>query len=111
MLGSAEMDIMQLLMEDDYGLWEIAWRLGGVEAAVPVVERLRQRGLAELHVREGVDAESVPVVLGGRVVDLQDPGSWEEPIAGGLHLLLIATEAGRDAVRHVSSDAPRLEEE
>lgn len=101
---------MQLLVEDDYGLWEIAWRLGGVEAAVPVVEQLCLHGLAELYVRDWIDAEPIPLARSGREVGLRDPCCWNQPTADDPHLLLIATEAGREAVARQSNAGLRPEE-
>lgn len=110
MLSSAEEDIMQLLLEDDYGLWEVAWRLGGAEMAAPTVERLCNRGLVELYVRDWPDADPVPASHSGREIDLRDPHCWEEPSAGGSQWLLVATDKGREIIAHASSGRP-LEEE
>lgn len=98
MLSNAESDVMRLLLEDDYGLWEVAWRLGGTKVAAAVVERLCDRGLAELYVRDWADAEPVPADRSGREIDLRNPTSWKEPRVGDSQLLLVATKTGREAV-------------
>lgn len=102
---------MWLLVEDDYGLWEVAWRLGGVESATQVVERLCEGGLAEVYVREWVDAELIPLARSGYDFDLRDAACWSQPTADDPHLVLAATEAGRETITHTSSPAQRPEHE
>ncbi len=107
MLGESEMELLVLLLEDDYGLWEVGWRLrddGSGRDAVDAVEFLCGNGLAEIWVREWIDAEPVPVARSGRQVDLQDPRWWREPATGEAQILVSATLAGHDAVRALSEE-------
>lgn len=96
MLNEVEADVLDLLVEDDYGLWEIAWRVGGAATAAHVVERLCQRGLAQLCVREWLDDTPLPLDRSRFTIDLLDPATWEPPSGSEAQVLLSATQDGQD---------------
>lgn len=86
--GDIEREILELVDEDLYGLWEIGWRLNtalGVDPAIDpeeaaaVVESLRQRHLVELYVREWVDDSPRPIAVSGRSIDLATRSAWLVP--------------------------------
>src|SRR5688572_13961790 len=92
-----EREILELVDEDFYGVWEIAWRLNTVLGMNPevdpaevaaVVESLRQRRLVELYVREWVDDGPRPLASSGRSLDLREPSAWGMPRQGEPQFLL-----------------------
>lgn len=92
-----EREILELVDEDLYGLWEIGWRLNtalGVdpstdpEESAAVVESLRQRRLVDLYVREWVDDSPRPIAVSGRSIDLATPSAWLVPEQGEPQFLL-----------------------
>jgi hypothetical protein len=92
-----EREILELLDEDLYGLWEIGWRLNtalGVDPATDptesaaVVESLRQRHLVDVYVREWLDDSPRPIAVSGRSIDLATRSSWLVPEEGEPQFLL-----------------------
>lgn len=92
-----EREILELVDEDLYGLWEIGWRLNtalGVEPAsdpkesAAVIESLRQRRLIDLYVREWVDDSPRPIAVSGRSIDLEARSAWLAPQEGEPQFLL-----------------------
>lgn len=86
-----EREILELIDEDLYGLWEIGWRLNtalGVDPAedpaevAVVIEALRQRRLVEVYVREWRDDNPQSIASSGRAIDLTRRSAWREPSQG-----------------------------
>lgn len=99
--------ILDLVVDDAFGLWELVWRLRTaleVSAGPPVnvardaVERLRRSGLVELWVREWTDDEPVPLRESDRDIELAEQGVWAEPGPNEPQILVVATELGRSAL-------------
>jgi hypothetical protein len=102
MTTGLEPQVLDLLDEDDYGLWEIGWRLhgAGVETVgdlADVVQGLLDREWAVLLVQRSSTGPPQPAQGADAPVDLRDPLSWEAPGADQPSTWLSATAAGRAA--------------
>ena len=104
MLTAEEREVLELVVEDYYGLWEIVWRLENVFGPYPnsaageaarIVEGLRSHGLVTLWVREWTDDEPLPLGQTGHVVNLRNPSTWAVPPPDQHQILITATELGR----------------
>lgn len=96
--------VLDLVVDDTFGLWEVVWRLttalgktlgSPLEIAKDSVHRLRDGGLVELLVREWADDDPVPIAESGREVDLSLDSTWDEPAPDGAEVLVTATDFGR----------------
>lgn len=96
-LSDIEREILELVDEDFYGVWEVGWRLSTVlsidpsrapEDAAEAVASLRRQGAVEIYVREGVDDPPRPLASSGRALDLFDPTAWREPRPGQPQFLI-----------------------
>ncbi len=103
-LSVEEHAVLELAAEDYCGLWEARWRLdslpsavtaGSYDRAVGVVRSLVLQELVELFVRRpGADEPEL-----ADEADPADRGIWDEPQVGGTIWLMLATEAGEQALR------------
>jgi hypothetical protein len=92
-----EREILELVNEDLYGLWEIGWRLNTILSVDPsndpkesaaMVESLTQRHLVDLYVRERIDDNPRPIAASGRSIDLTTRAAWLVPGQGEPQFLL-----------------------
>jgi hypothetical protein len=105
-LNAIQRSLLDLLVEDDYGLWELLWKVGqdypevaaGARQAVELeLTQLAGRGFVEIYEadldaghrkrREGVASLS----------ELENPDRWQEPKEGDVALFVSATRAGEAA--------------
>lgn len=93
------MELMSLLVEDYYGLWEIVTQMQLRSAdCAEVLRLLLDRGHASLFVRAEDSAPAVPIQEAGLPEpDLNDARVWRVPRSGERQLLVAATEAGQAA--------------
>jgi hypothetical protein len=98
-----EREVLELVEEDFYGVWEIGWRLHtalGVdptvdpEQAAEVVEALRRQHLVEIYVREWVDDNPRPISSSVRSIDLREASAWLAPGNGDPEFLVGLWDAG-----------------
>lgn len=97
--------ILDLVVEDDYGLWEVLWRLCGREydralarhRAAQALKHLLRSGWVELMAREG--PTGAPRALNADEVTkvLSRPESWEEPGKDARQVVVSVTPAGEAA--------------
>lgn len=92
-----EREILELVDDDLYGLWEVSWRLNTVLGVNPSIEpdesaaainSLRRRRLVDLFVREWVDDTPRPIEISGRSIDLTTRSAWSVPEHGEPQFLL-----------------------
>lgn len=95
--ATLETMILELVDEDFYGLWEIAWRVRAVLDLDPVllpaplaqvVRALTARHLVEIFVREGLQGDPLPVNSTELSIDLDQSQAWEVPPEGAPHFFL-----------------------
>jgi hypothetical protein len=97
--------ILDLVVEDEYGLWEVLWRLqsteprlsgaDAVEAARTAVTELHGQGLVTLEWSRAGMRETIPR---HRLRELLlAPSSWEVPQTVGEGVFISATASGEDA--------------
>ncbi|CAI9409233.1 hypothetical protein [Aestuariimicrobium sp. T2.26MG-19.2B] len=105
-VSDIQREILGLVDEDYYGVWEIGWRLFtvlGVDPSVDPAEAaeavalLRHRGVVAIYVREWIDDPPRPLGSSGRAVDLNDPAAWREPEPGLPQFLIGAADDRDDA--------------
>ena len=111
-LTKEEREVLDLVVEDDFGLWEVKWRLDQVmnwsadESAArtaAVVDGLVRKHLAEVFIQRWVDDEPIPHRRSGLLLDLTDEESWAEPEPGRPAWLLAATDLGREKLASAST--------
>jgi hypothetical protein len=100
MTTGLQSQVLDLLDEDDYGLWEIGWRLreAGVETVgdlADIVQGLLDREWAVLLLRRTTTGPAQPERAADSPLDLRDPRSWEAPGTDHPSTWLSATAAGR----------------
>src|SRR5690606_1639613 len=96
-LSSDELGVLELLVEDDYGLWEVARRADAVRGVL-------RKGAAVVVVTSATDDDPVTPGRSGWTIDLEAQSTWAPPEANDPQLLLRATSAGLQAwYRHVGT--------
>ena len=106
MTAIARRTILELAVEDEYGLWELVWRLktsdpsytdeNVVKLASATVTSLLGDGLVRLYVRKSGES-AVPVHDDDALSVLGIPLNWTEPAEGGAAVLIAATPSGEVA--------------
>ena len=96
--------ILDLVVEDFYGLWELVWRLKTCEpdftrsealrAAQIALGELYERGLVELH--HGSGSDSTPIASGDAYSLLADEANWGEPSKESTVIFVGATPEGKE---------------
>jgi hypothetical protein len=99
--------ILDLLVEDSYGLWEIVWRLQDLfperstaevtSAAREGVQELLDAGLISVWRLQEVGGEELPVPEGEIGSELAKESNWIGPQDNGSQIRILATEAGERA--------------
>ena len=94
-----ENELLDLLTEDYYGLWEVEVQLPvGRDRVRETIASLLHQGLAEWFVREDDAAVAVALSeLAEPLPNLEEPTAWAVPAKRERQYLLAATEAGEDA--------------
>jgi len=102
--------VLELGVEDAYGLWEVLWKLqpqATTEAGAPAraiaadaVASLLNKGLLVVQLEHNDTSTIVSGMDAQRL--LENASSWTEPLAGEGAVRVVATPAGRDA--YYSSD-------
>jgi len=97
--------ILELAVEDFYGLWELVWRLQtresglsrerAVQAARSALAALHEQDLVELY--RGTKGDPLPIRAADVPALLAEETSWEEPKEGTGTLLVGATQKGEEA--------------
>jgi hypothetical protein len=92
-------EVLSLLTEDYYGLWEIAVQVPvDREVLIAAICTLVDQGLAEWFVRHDDSAEAVRLAETDAVApNLTDEGAWSAPLLEERQFLLGPTEAGKRA--------------
>ena len=100
--------ILELAVEDDYGLWEVLWRIKTIEPSLPEAEAveaarktvtdLYDRGLVELGRRSGCAWEPAPPEEIREL--LSTPASWEAPQSIDEGFFIRSTASGDNAHYH-----------
>lgn len=87
-VNDIEREVLELIDEDDYGVWEIGWRIAtalGVDPnvdpreAAEAIASLHKRRLVDIYVREWPDAPVRLLDSSAQSLDLADPSAWQEP--------------------------------
>jgi len=104
-MSGIEETILDLVVEDDYGLWEVLWRLKStepgvsearaIESATKAVLQMNRKGLVVLGRRSAGGSALIPDVEVPGV--LSDPDSWREPQTMSEGVFVRATASGEDA--------------
>ena len=105
-----ERTILDICSEDEYGLWEILWRIRTVypQLELETARALAANAVIELNangyvtIEERTPERSI-AVTGGAVRNLvAAPGPWAEPTAGAVTYWAFATEQGRQRYLHLA---------
>jgi hypothetical protein len=90
-----EREVLDLLSEDYYGLWEIRIQVGGNDGHLVLALRdLLDRRLISWHFREDDRSVAIPVEPDAEVPSLDDPEAWLAPALDEPHYLLTNTPEG-----------------
>ena len=96
--------ILDLAVEDFYGLWELVWRLQtcdpglsrerAIQAARSALVALHEQDLVELY--RGTKGDPLPITAADVPSLLAEEESWNEPREGTGTLLFGATQKGEE---------------
>lgn len=99
-------ELLELVVEEDSGLWELAWRLQTFGLEPPESRRVAEAALRELLARGWVEVYRRPEARGGPGAPgpsgpdaaLAQEASWQEPEGpGAAEVRVRATASGRRA--------------
>jgi hypothetical protein len=94
-MTNVEREILSLLSEDHYGLWEIEVQVPvGRDLLKEAIGRLLADGLADWFRRDNDTAEAHPILTESEQPDLDLNNVWQATPLDAKQLLLGGTEAG-----------------
>ena len=102
-----ESKILELVVEDFFGLWEIVWHLRSLlpnstdselrNIGESAVSKLISKGWVALYRRSSTGGQEKPVSPNEVFGILSDKESWKEPTSNSIHILIGATKEGEHA--------------
>jgi hypothetical protein len=110
MLTPMEFLILNLLSEDDYGVWEVWWEVRGathrgapLEHTQEVVAGLLKRGLLRVYKRRILNDRTLDPDVWGQDAEWRGRRDWYQPRRSSFHFYLSSTEEGMREYREYAA--------